>query len=145
LEKLSVDYMTTGITEHGSNVTVVVYNETGAIIGYNSTVADAAGNWVLTFPDVVLDKSPHHIEVQVTRASYNDSTAGEFNTRVYYTPAVDARALHYKGLNVGDVMAERAEEIGRSMHAGFSTPFGSVDDDWNHPHEFLGSSNVENL
>ena len=137
--------MATGITEHGSNVTMIVYDESGAILGYTSTLADTAGNWVFSLPQVVLDKSPHHIEVQITPASHNESSSGEFNTRVYFTPATDARAVHYKGLQVGDVIAEKADSILESIHQGNQTPFGKPGEDWNHPYEFLGTANVENI
>ncbi|MGB5707838.1 MAG: isopeptide-forming domain-containing fimbrial protein [Arenicellales bacterium] len=145
LPKLSANYMATGITEHGSNVTLIVYDETGAIVGYSSTLADTAGNWAVSFPQTVLDKSPHHVEVQVSAASYNESTAGEFNTRIYFTPATDARVAHYKGLQVGDVIAERADSLLESMHQGNQTPFGSPGANWNHPYEFLGTASIENL
>lgn len=145
LPKTPVHYMATGITEHGSNVTMIVYDESGAILGYTSTLADTAGNWVFSLPQVVLDKSPHHIEVQITPASHNESSSGEFNTRVYFTPATDARAVHYKGLQVGDVIAEKADSIMESIHQGNQTPFGKPGEDWNHPYEFLGTANVENI
>ena len=145
LPKLSANYMATGITEHGSNVTLIVYDETGAIIGYSSTLADTAGNWTLSFPQTILDKSPHHVEVQVSPASINESTAGQFNTRVYFTPATDARVSHYKGLQVGDVIAEQADSLLDSMHQGNQNPFGSPGAGWNHPYEFLGTASIENL
>lgn len=145
LPTLPVSYLSTGIAEHGSNVTMVIYDESGAIIGYSSTLADSAGNWVLNFPQTVLDKSPHHVEVRVTAVSYNESTSGEFNTRVYYSPAIEARASHYKGLQVGDVFSEKADSVLESIHEGNQTPFGTPADNWNHPYEFLGTVSIENI
>ncbi|MGH1428667.1 MAG: isopeptide-forming domain-containing fimbrial protein [Arenicella sp.] len=145
IRKLPVSYMATGITEHGSNVTMLVYSESGAVIGYKSVLADAAGNWVMTFPNLILNEAPHHVEVHVTPVSYNDSTQGEYNTRVYYTPALDSRHFHSKTIDFGDVLSEQAETIMESQHQGNMSPLGEYDDDWNHPYEFLAISNNEKI
>lgn len=145
LPKLPVHYMATGITEHGSNVTMMVYNESGAIIGYKTVMADTAGNWLMTFPQLILDEAPHHVEVHITPASYNDSTSGEFNTRVYYTPAIESRHFHSKSLTFNQVMAEKADNILDSQHKGYNNPLGEYGDDWNHPYEFLAIGNTERI
>lgn len=145
LEKLPVHYMATGITEHGSNVTMLIYGEDGSLIGSRTVLADSAGNWVVTFPNLVLEETPHHVEVYVTPVSYNDSTAGEYNTRVYYTPALDSRHFHSKVVNPAQVFSERAETVMESQHQGNRNPLGDYDDDWNHPYEFLAVSNNEKL
>ena len=145
LEKLPIAYMATGITEHGSNVTMHIYNESGAIIGFNTVLADAAGNWVITFPNLVLDEIPHRVEVFVTPASYNDSTEGEYNTRVYYTPALDSRFFYSNPLDTNDVFNEKASNVIENLHQGNLNPLGEYDEDWNHPYEFLAISNNEKI
>ena len=145
LPQLPISYLMTGITEHGSNVLVTVYDRAGVAIGMSSTLADPAGNWVISFPSLVLDRTPHHIEIQVTQASYNDSTVGVFNSRAYFTPAFDTRHFTAAPLDSAAVFREQASSIVDSLHRGLERPLGDPGGDWNHPHEFLATANVEKI
>ncbi|GJL80448.1 MAG: hypothetical protein DHS20C01_00820 [marine bacterium B5-7] len=145
LPDLPVDFIITGIAEHGSNITVNVYDENGVMVGTSSSLSDAAGNWLINFPSMVLDSSPHHVEVRIDPASYNKSTIGEFNTRAYYTPVLDAMHFASKSPSVGDAFRESAHNIVNSQHQGNLHPLGNASGDWNAPFEFLATSYTEKL
>jgi fimbrial isopeptide formation D2 family protein/uncharacterized repeat protein (TIGR01451 family) len=145
LPKPDISYMATGITAQGANVRMLIFDATGALVGDTSVVADAGGNWLVSFPSVVLKDQPYRVEVQITLAEYTQGTIGAFNTNTYYTPVQDARHFVYKTLSVDGVIAEKADASLNDQSDELFNPLGRELDNWNVPPSFLATTNTESL
>jgi VCBS repeat-containing protein len=128
-----------GWVEPGSTVVVTLNNAFGGAIGETVVMADAAGNWTAQFPAVILSEDVHSITLTEIAASYNNSTRGQFNTRVYFAPSTHDMVYYRKELTVEGVLGETASLVFNSMQEGFENPLLPA---WNetYAYEYLTSS-----
>ncbi|BCL63078.1 hypothetical protein DGMP_37710 [Desulfomarina profundi] len=88
----------------------------GNPVGYQSVMADTAGNWLASFPGTVLFDMPHHMEITQTRSTYNASSEGFFNMRTYFSPNYTSMVFSSVHLDVEAVFAYMPENVLESMH-----------------------------
>ncbi len=105
-----------GYAEPGTTLSLVLYDSTGNPVGYQSVMADTAGNWLANFPGTVLFDMPHHMEIVQTRSTYNASSEGFFNMRTYFSPNFTSMVFSSVRLDVEAVFAYMPENVLESMH-----------------------------
>jgi uncharacterized repeat protein (TIGR01451 family) len=98
-----------GTAEPGASVSLLIYNDNGAIVGSQSVVADAGGNWMASFPGTVMYQHPHEIRMVQTAPSTSASDAS-LNLRTFFAPAGQTGLFAYESLSIGRVMGYRNAE-----------------------------------
>ena len=136
---LPVSPMYTGHAEPGTTLEFTLYDALGNQIGQETVMADTAGNWLASFPGVVLYDLPHHMNIEQTMSSYNASTAGFFNMRTYFSPNFSSMVFSATALDVDTVFAYLPSTIMHSLHTGNVTVCSI---EWNNfnGYEFLAPS-----
>ena len=95
-----------GTAEPGASVSLLIYNDNGAIVGSQSVVADAGGNWMASFPGTVMYQHPHEIRMVQTAPSTAGADAS-LNLRTFFAPAGQTGLFAYESLSIGRVMGYR--------------------------------------
>ncbi len=135
----------TGHSEPGTTLFLTLFDFQGNAVGYETVMADTAGNWLASFPGALLYDIPHHMEIEQTISSYNESSAGLYNLRTYFNPNFSAMVFSTTPLTVDNVFAEQASTIMESIHNSNLSSFAIR---WNRfrEYEFLSPSiNPANL
>lgn len=125
---LEVSPVYTGMAEPGTTLFLTLYDNSGNPIGYQTVMADTAGNWLASFPATRMLELPHHMDIEQTVSSYNSSSPGLFNTRTYFNPNFTSLVFSRSTLNVDTIFAYLPSTIMASMHASTHTP---IDLHWN--------------
>ncbi|WP_457575647.1 SdrD B-like domain-containing protein [Desulfomarina sp.] len=113
---LPVSPVYSGYAEPGTTLSLVLYDSTGNPVGYQTVMADTAGNWLAGFPGTVLFDMPHHMEIIQTRSTYNASSEGFFNMRTYFSPNFTSMVFSSVRLDVEAVFAYMPGNVLESMH-----------------------------
>ena len=90
-----------GEAEPGSTLVITLYNTKGEIIGTQTVIVDAGGNWMANFPSTVIRDYPNSVHIAQSNAFYSLSDPHGFNLRTYFSPA----------LNPGHFMFEQLRQI----------------------------------
>ncbi len=136
---LPVSPMYTGHTEPGTTIQFVLYDALGNQVGYESVMADTAGNWMADFPETILYELPHRMEIVQTISSYNASSAGFFNMRTYFVPSFSSMIYSQTRLDVDAVFAYMPSTVMESVHHSNLAPFNVSWNDFN-GYEFVAPS-----
>ncbi|HID70476.1 MAG TPA: hypothetical protein EYP35_08480, partial [Desulfobacterales bacterium] len=120
---LPVSPIYTGHAEPGTTLEFILYDALGNQIAYQSVMADTAGDWLVSFPGALMFDHPHHMEIQQTASTYNASTAGFFNMRVFYNPNFSSMVFSNASLDVETVFAYLPSTVMGSIHIGNLSPF----------------------
>ena len=144
LAPLPVDPVFSGLTEPGSTLTARIYGADGRMLGDRQIVADSAGNWLVSFPNIIIYEYPHRMEIIVTPAINNLAHENGFNLRRYFHPAIHAGLVLTEPLNVAGVFRNRAYNIVEAQHSANTHPLGFQ---WySHAYELnAASSNVSQM
>jgi uncharacterized repeat protein (TIGR01451 family) len=144
LPPLPVDPVFSGLTEPGSTLVARIYDAGGRLLGDRQVVADASGNWLITFPNILIYEYPHRMEIIVTPAINNLSHENGFNLRRYFHPAIHTELFMNESLSVAGVFRNRAYNIVEAQHAANTLPLGFQ---WySHAYELnAASSNVSQM
>lgn len=138
---LSLMPMYSGHAEPGSTIVVEIKNVRGAVIGTETIIADAGGNWLAKFPSNIVYDTPTSVMQTVTRASYSDSPDEEFNFRTYFSPTINPSHFFTQPFDVDKVFSENLpqEEVDN-----FEESLGESQNlDWNgFNYEFLTEPGV---
>ncbi len=116
LPPLPVSPVYTGMAEPGTTLFLTIYDHTGDEVGYQTVMADTAGNWLANFPATLLFDMPHHMAIEQTASSYNNSSPGLFNTRTYFNPNFSGMIFARNTLDVDAVFAYLPSTVMNSMH-----------------------------
>ncbi len=136
---LPVSPVYTGHTEPGTTIQLVLFDALGNQIGYESVMADTAGNWMADFPETIMYELPHRMEIVQTISSYNVSSAGFFNMRTYFTPSFSSMVYAHTRLDVEAVFAYMPSTVIDSVHHSNLSPFDITWNDFN-GYEFIAPS-----
>ncbi|MFM9960495.1 MAG: Ig-like domain-containing protein, partial [Planctomycetaceae bacterium] len=144
LAPLPVDPVFSGLTEPGSTLVARIYDADGRLLGDRQVVADAGGNWLVTFPNIIIYEQPHRMEIIVTPAISNVAHENGFNLRRYFHPAIHAGLVMTESLTVAGVFRNRAYNIIEAQHAANTNPLGFQ---WfSHAYELnAASSNISQM
>ena len=123
LSPLPVDPIFSGLAEPGTTLSLKIYDAEGNIIGERQVVADSGGNWLANFPNTVIWKHPHRMDVQQTAPIQSDVSALDgFNMRRYFHPATHHSLFFTERLTVSSVMRNSAYQTIESMHEANNSP-----------------------
>ena len=144
LAPLPVDPVFSGLTEPGSTLVARIYGSDGRLLGDRQVVADAGGNWMVTFPNMIIYEQPHRMEIIVTPAISNVAHENRFNLRRYFHPAIHAGLVMTESLSVAGVFRNRAYNIVEAQHSANTHPLGFQ---WySHAYELnAASSNISQM
>ena len=138
---LPVDTVYTGIVDPGTTLSGKIYDIHGRLIGEQTVVADAAGNWLMQFPTVVLYEHPHEMRMEQTLSIQNSMADAGFNMRRFFHPAIHTQIFMTEPLSVGAAFRHTPWNILADMHAANTNPLAIG---WNH-HSYeltVASTNV---
>jgi uncharacterized repeat protein (TIGR01451 family) len=144
LMPLPVDPVFSGLTEPGSTLVTRIYDRDGRLLGDRQVVADAGGNWLVTFPNIVIFEQPYRMEIIVTPAINNLAHENGFNLRRYFHPAIHAGLVMTEAPSIAGVFRNRAYNIVEAQHSANTHPLGFQ---WySHAYELnAASSNVSQM
>ena len=138
LPPLPVDPIFSGLTEPGTTLVGRIYDSQGRLMGDRLVVADSGGNWLMSFPNIVIFEQPHRMEIVVTPAISNAAHETGFNLRRYFHPAIHTELYCNEQLSVSGVLRNRAYNIIDAMHSANTRPLGF---DWfSHAYELNPAS-----
>ncbi len=126
---LPIDTVYTGIVDPGTTLSGKIYDQHGRLIGEQVVVADAAGNWLMQFPTVVLYETPHEMRIDQTLAVQNSTYDAGFNLRRFFHPAVHSQLYMNEPLSVGAALNHNAFNVLSAIHEANNDPLGF---DWTH-------------
>ena len=138
LSPLPVDPIFSGLTEPGTTLVGRIYDAQGHMMGERLVVADSGGNWLMSFPNIIIFEHPHRMEIIITPAISNSAHENGFNLRRYFHPAIHTELYCNEQLSVSGVFRNRAYNIIDAMHSSNTRPLGF---DWfSHAYELTPAS-----
>ncbi|TXT27875.1 MAG: Conserved repeat protein, partial [Planctomycetota bacterium] len=108
----------------GSTLIARIYSADGRMLGDRQVVADSAGNWLVSFPNLLIYEYPHRMEILVTPAVNNLSHENGFNLRRYFHPAIHTELYMSETPTVAGVFRNRAYNIVEAQHEANIHPLG---------------------
>jgi hypothetical protein len=97
-----------GTAEPGATLEVNLYDPRGNLIGQETTVADAGGNWMASFFKTSMRLEPHTVVIRQTQAAGNPAAQAGYNLRTYFSPAVHGGTFISEWLTVENVTGRNA-------------------------------------
>ena len=136
---LPVSPIYTGIAEPGTTLALVIYDASGNTVGSQTIMADTGGNWLASFPGVLIHSMPHDMKIEQRISLYNESTAGLFNMRTYFNPNCTSLLKTSTTLNIDSIFDYLPSTIMNSVH---SSLYSSFNIRWNNfnGYEFFATS-----
>ena len=123
LRPIPVDPIFSGLAEPGTTLSLKIYDDEGNMIGERQVVADSGGNWLANFPNTVIWKHPHRMDVEQTAPIQTDvHELDGFNMRRYFHPALHSSLFFTERDTVSSVMRNSAFETIDSMHHANNRP-----------------------
>lgn len=119
---LPVSPMYTGHAEPGTTLYINLTDAQGNLVGSQLVMADTGGNWLANFSGTLLYDMPHNIDIQQDLSLYNASSAGGFNLRTYFMPAISMSPFTMSQLTLESIFATRPfailETLGEHYNQG---------------------------
>ena len=119
---LPVSPIYTGHAEPGTSLRINLSDAQGNFIGSQLVMADTGGNWLANFSGTLMYDMPHDIEIQQDLSLYNASSAGGFNLRTYFMPALSMSPFTTPELTIDSIFATRPfailDSIGEHYNQG---------------------------
>ena len=141
LPPLPVAPIYSGAAQPGTTLNIVLVDENGAMLGTQTVVVDTGGNWLATFPNVILSDHPHAMNVsQQSTANDFDGLSG-FNLRTYFSPATTQQIFFSHDLSVAQVFAGTPSATAAAVHTGLNNPLQMASGE-GYAYEFLASSST---
>ena len=123
IRPLPVDPIFSGLAEPGTTLSLKIYDDAGNVIGERQVVADSSGNWLANFPNTVIWKHPHRMDVEQTAPIQTDvQELDGFNMRRYFHPATHHSLFFTERDTVSSVTRNSAYETIDSMHEANNNP-----------------------
>lgn len=129
----------TGTAEPGSTLLVEVYDRYGNLVGSESTLVDAGGNWSTNFFNTYVTIDPYTIILRQTYAGHSPLYDAGYNLRMYFQPAIMGGSFASEHLTVENVLGNRAAS--RSLNALYAAGVYPLLLGWNaYAFEFLSAA-----
>ena len=106
----------TGLAEPGTTLVLAIYDMNGNQVGSQTIMADTAGNWLASFPGVLLNELPHDMTIDQRISLYNASTAGLFNMRTYFNPGFTSLVTSSINLDVSTIFDYLPTTLMETVH-----------------------------
>ncbi|MEM7255482.1 MAG: hypothetical protein AAF493_29130, partial [Pseudomonadota bacterium] len=110
-------------------------------LGSQTVVVDTGGNWVVTFPSVIVFDHPHSIKVDQVMSVHNASTTSGFNMRTYFTPALHGHIFWSRDVTVETVLGNAPHRVVESMSQQNQNPISMGWNDF-YGYEYLVTSST---
>lgn len=137
---LSIMPIYSGHAEPGSTVVIEIRNVRGSVIGTETIVTDAGGNWLAKFPNNVIYDTPTSVVQTVSRASYAGNSDEDFNFRTNFSPAINPSHYFTQPFDVDMVFSESRLDDEVTIEESLAQPQNF---DWNgFNYEFLAEPGV---
>ncbi len=132
------DLLYSGTAEPGSTLEVSVYGVGGELLGANSVIVDAGGNWQAGFPGVGAVDQPYAVQLRQYYAGYGPLADAGYNLRRYFAPALLGWEYASEYVSVENVSGSRSLEV--SMDALYRSSVNPILLGWHaYPYEFLSA------
>jgi hypothetical protein len=92
-----------GTADPGTTLEVSIYDPRGNLIGQETTVADAAGNWMASFFRTPIRPEPHSVVIRQTYTAQSPAAQAGYNLRTYFSPALHGGTYISEWLTVENV------------------------------------------
>ncbi|MDH3717439.1 MAG: cadherin-like domain-containing protein, partial [Planctomycetota bacterium] len=119
---VAVDPMFSGVTEPGATIAAKIYDQRGNVIGERTTMADAAGNWMMTFSNSRVGEAPHRMEAQQISSIQGQADNGLFNLRRYYHPTTNPSLFFTTSVSPYGALQKTAHATLSTLHAASNRP-----------------------
>ena len=139
LPPLPVAPLYSGWAEPGTTLDIRMFDQQGNVIGSQAVMADTGGNWVATFPSVVVKDRPYSITVTQVQSVHNLHELAGFNFRTYFSPAIHAQVFWDRQATPSSVLAYAPSNIIAAMAGHDSDPLGTSWDR-SYGYEYLAAS-----
>jgi hypothetical protein len=127
-----------GTGEPGSTLLVDLFDARGNLIGSESTMVDAGGNWSTNFFNTFVTDEPHSVVLRQTYSGQSPLYDAGYNLRTYFSPAILGGSFISEHLTVENVLGKRA--AGNSLNALHAASVHPLMLGWNaYPSEFLAA------
>ncbi|TKB05876.1 SdrD B-like domain-containing protein [Desulforhopalus sp. IMCC35007] len=136
---LPVSPIYTGHAEPGTTLRINLTDAQGNFVGTQLVMADTGGNWLANFAGSLMYDMPHSIEIQQDLSLYNASTAGGFNLRTYFMPALSDSPFTSLALSVDSIFATRPFVILETLSEYYNQSSGLAWDD-HYDYEYIAVS-----
>ena len=141
LPPLPVSPVFSGSVAPGTTMVVSLFDEHGSELSSQTVMADTGGNWLASFPNVILWKAPHSIQIKQQTALYNQNEMSVYDMRTYFTPAITSQLFISTPLSVQTVMAHAPIKMIRALHHAMQQPLAINWDDFS-AYQFQASSST---
>jgi hypothetical protein len=100
-----------GTTAPGTVLTIRILGPNGEYLpgGTQTVVADLSGNWVASFSGLVMDDSPHYIELEERPPVWDTGVKGIFRT--FFSPAINGSYMEFEQLSVESIFGRRLATV----------------------------------
>ncbi len=139
LPPLPIAPIYSGSVASGTTLVLTLYDESGSALGSQTVVADVGGNWLASFPSLIIYDTPHSMNIKQLSATYNDNAMSVFDMRTYFVPALTPQLFFSNEVSVNTVLDFAPSAILKAMHDAYSDPLAIKWDDFAQ-YEFLASS-----
>ena len=89
-----------GEADPGSTLVLTLFNAKGDIIGTQSVVVDAGGNWMANFPTTTIRDFPNSVQMTQSSAFYSLADPYGHNLRTYFSPVLNAGHFFFQELRM---------------------------------------------
>jgi len=139
LPPLPIAPIYSGSVASGTTLVLTIYDDSGSELGSQTVVADVGGNWLASFPSLIIYDTPHSMNIKQLSATYNDNAMSVFDMRTYFVPALTPQLFFSNEVSVNTVLNFAPSAILKAMHDAYSNPLAIK---WNDfaQYEFLASS-----
>ena len=123
IRPIPVDPIFSGLAEPGTTLSLKIYDDQGNVLGERQVVADSGGNWLANFPNTVIWRHPHRMDVEQTAPIQTDvQELDGFNMRRYFHPALHGSLFFTERDTVSSVTRNSAFQTIDSMHNANNNP-----------------------
>jgi len=130
---LPVSPIYTGHAEPGTTLFINLTDAQGNFVGSQLVMADTGGNWLANFSGSLMYDMPHNIEIQQDMSLYNASSAGGFNLRTYFMPALSTSPFTTPALTIDSIFATRPFAIMEALGEHYNQTAGLA---WNNFYDY---------
>ncbi len=141
LPPLPISPVFSGSVAPGTTMTVIMFDDHGSEVGTQTVMADTGGNWLASFPNTILWKAPHSIQIKQQVALYNQDEMSVYDMRTYFTPAITSQLFVSTPVSVQTVMAHSPIKMIQALHRAFEKPLALNWDDFS-SYQFQASSST---
>jgi len=100
-----------GKADPGSTLVITMIGSLGQVVGEQTVVVDAGGNWLATLPNAQVLDYPREVHITQQPSSFNVFTGGAYNLRTYFAPAFQPGEFFNEAVNVSNVFSKRSPGI----------------------------------